>query len=82
MPHRGEPGDHVGQVELALCVVGGEVAQRRSEQVAAECVDARADLVDVEFFGRCVALLDDSLHPAVGRADDAAVAGRVVHHAE
>ncbi len=46
-----------------------------------ERVDARADLADVELVGRRVALFDDSQHPPVGRPDDAAVAGRVVHHA-
>ena len=53
--------DHVGQVVLALGVVGGELAQRRPEQVAAERVDARADLADACSSGVRVALLDDPL---------------------
>ena len=73
--------DDVGEVVLALRVVGGELAQRGPEQVATERVDARADLVDVEFVGRGVAVFDDPLRLAVVLADDAAVAGRVVDDA-
>ena len=39
--------DHVGQVVLALGVLGGEPAQGRGEQAAPEAVDRGADLVDV-----------------------------------
>ena len=38
--------DRVGQVVLALHVLGAEAAQRGREQVAAEAVDRRVDLVD------------------------------------
>ena len=37
--------------------------------------------VTSQLVGRGVALLDDAQHPAVGRLDHPAVAGRVVHHA-
>ena len=65
--HAAEHADDVGEVELALGVVGRQVAQRRAEQVAPEGVDARADLVLVELVGAGVALLDDAQHPPVGR---------------
>ena len=63
--HAGEHADDVGEVVLALGVVGRQVAQRRAEQVAAEGVDARVDLVDRELVGRGVALLDDAQHAPV-----------------
>ena len=49
--HLREHGDHVGEVVLALRVVGRQLAQRRAEQVASECIDAGAHLVNVEFVG-------------------------------
>ena len=52
--------DHVGEVVLALGVVGGELAQRRPEQVAAERIDRGADLANVEFVGGGVAVFDDA----------------------
>ena len=54
----------VGEVVLALGVDGGEVAQRRAEQVAAERVHARVELGDRALVGGRVALLDDPQHPA------------------
>ena len=56
------------------------MAQRRTEQVAAEGVDARAHLLDAQLVAAGIALLDDPQHAAVGRLDHPAVAGRVVHH--
>ena len=79
--HRRQTLDHVGEVELGLRVVGRQVAQRRSEQVAPEGVDAHVRFLDVELVGRRVALLDDAHHPPVAGADDPPVAGRVVEHA-
>ena len=60
--------DHVGEVVLALGVVGRQVAQRRAEQVAPERVDARADLADRQLVGAGVALLDDAAAPGRRRA--------------
>ena len=60
---------------------GRDAAQGRPEQVAAEGVDARGDLVDRPLVGRRVALLDDAHDLAVAAGDDAAVAGRVVDDA-
>ena len=81
MAHLGEHRHDVGEVVLALRVVVGELAQCGPEQIASERVDARADLVHVEFLGRRVAVLDDPLGLAVVLADDAAVAGGIVDDA-
>ncbi len=72
--------DDVGEVVLPLGVVRREPAQRRSEDVAAEGVDAGVDLVQLELLGAGVALLDDAHGATVGTADDTAVARGVVHH--
>ena len=72
---------HVGQVELALGVVGGEPPERLDEVAARERVDARVDLADRLLLGGRVARrlrLDDALDAAVGRADHAPVARRVL----
>ena len=79
--HAGEHTDDVGEVQLALRVVGGDAAQGRSEQVPPEGVDARGDLGDGPLVGRCVALLDDAQDLAVATGDDPAVAGRVLDDA-
>ena len=70
-------GHRVGQVVLALRVLGAQPAQRRREQVAAEAVDRRVDLVDLELLGRRVGVLDDAGDAIVLVAHDAAEAGRV-----
>ena len=70
--------DDVGEVVLALRVLGAEPAQRGREQPAAEAVDRRVHLVDRELVGRGVGLLDDAVDAAVRVAHDAAVAGGVV----
>ena len=73
--------EHVGQVELALGVVGGERLERGEEVAAGERVDAGVDLADRLLLGGRVAgllRLDDALDAAVGRPDDAAVAARVL----
>ena len=70
--------DDVGQVVLALGVLGAEPAQGGGEHAAAEAVDRRVDLVDGALVLGGVGLLDHPVHPVVGAADDAAVAGRVV----
>ena len=72
---------HVGQVELALGVVGGEAAERVEQVAARERVDAGVDLADRLLLGRRVAgrlRLDHALDAAVGGADHAPVAGRVL----
>ena len=66
--------DRVGQVVLALRVLGAQPAQRGREQVAPEAVDRRVDLVDLELLGVGVGVLDDAGDPVVLVADDAAVA--------
>jgi hypothetical protein len=60
----GEHRDHVGQVVLALCVVGAEPTQGRREQRAFQAVDRGVDLVDLQLLGRRVSLFDDARDPA------------------
>ncbi len=85
--HRSASGtqdrQHVGQVQLALGVVGADLAERVEQLAAVERVDAAVDLADLQLGrGRVAGLLrlDDALDGAVGRAHDAAVAGRVRQH--
>ena len=49
-------GQHVGQVELALRVVGVDLRERVEQRGAVERVDAGVDLADRELLGRRVAL--------------------------
>ncbi len=70
MQHRHD----VGEVVLALAVLGAQPAERRREQIAAEAVDRGVDLVDLELLGRGVTLLDDASDVAVAIATDASVA--------
>ena len=70
--------DDVGEVVLALGVLGNEPAQRRREETAPEAVDRRVDLVDRKLVGRGVELLDDPLDAAARIAHDPSVAGGVV----
>ena len=49
-----------------------------AQRCGLEDVDAGVDLDDGCLVLRRILLLDDALHAAVGVADDAAVAGRVV----
>ena len=76
----GEHGHDVGEVVLALGVVGGDPAQGRRQQRSAEAVDRRVDLGHLELVGRGVALLDDAAHPTVLVAHHPAVARGVVEH--
>ena len=64
--------DRVGEVVLALRVLGAQPPQRGREQVAAEAVDRRVDLVDLELLGVGVGVLDDAGDPIVLVADDPA----------
>ena len=72
-------GQHVGQVELALGVVGVERRQRGDQRAAVERVDAGVDLADLELLGGRVAGrlgLGHAQDRAVAVADDAAVGAR------
>ncbi|MPM41228.1 hypothetical protein SDC9_87878 [bioreactor metagenome] len=72
-------GDHIGEVELALRVVGAETGQAVVQDVGVEDVDAGVDLGDRPLRLRGVLVLDDAGDPGVAAADDPAVAGRVGH---
>src|SRR3954447_18478188 len=67
-------GDGVGQVVLALRVLGAQAPQCRREQAAAEAVDRRVDLGQVELVCSGVGPFDDAVHPTLGIAHDAAEA--------
>ena len=56
--------DRVGEVVLALRVLGAEATQRGREQVAAEAVDRRVDLVDLALLFGGVGVLDDAMRLA------------------
>ena len=79
VPGLAEHRHDVGEVVLALGVLGAEPAQRGREQAAAEAVDRRVHLVDGELVGVGVGLLDDAVDPALLVAHDPAVPGRVGH---
>ncbi len=71
----------VGQVQLALRVVGAQRVERVEQGAGVEREDRAVDLADLELLLRRVAgrlRLDDPLDVAVVVAHDAAVAGRVV----
>ena len=71
----------VGEVVLALGVVGRDLLKRVEQRAAVEGVDARVDLADGQLrFGRVAGGLGlhDPRDAAVGVADHAAVAGRVL----
>ena len=79
VPGLGQHLHDVGEVVLALGVVGLHHAQRRRQQAAPEAEDAGVDLVDLELVGRGVAVLDDAGDAVVlAHPHDAAVAGGVV----
>ena len=78
VPGGAQHADHVGQVVLALPVLGLEPPQRRREEPATEAVDRRVHLGDGELGVVGVGLLDDAIDDAVGVADDAPVPRGVV----
>ena len=79
MPGLGQHLHDVGEVVLALRVVGADHAQRGRQEAPAEAEDPGVDLVDVELFGGGVAVLDDAGDVVVlADAHDAAVAGGVL----
>jgi len=68
---------HIGEIQLALGVVGLELADQLGEQGAVEGIDAGIDLADLAGGGVGVAVLHDrGDRPGVG-ARDPAVPGRV-----
>ena len=70
--------DDVGEVVLALRVLGVEAPQGGGQQAAPEAVDRRVDLGDLELGVVGVGLLHDAVDAAAGVAHDAPVSGRVV----
>ena len=72
-------GGDVGEVELAVGVVGGEEVELAEEGRGLEAVDAGVDLAGAELLGQERFLFDDGgdLGGAGGGAEDAAVAGGV-----
>ena len=74
----GRGGEDVGQVDLALIIVGAQRGQGGAQEVRVEGVDARVDFVDRGLLGGGVALLDDRGDRARGVADDATVAGGIL----
>ena len=69
--------DDVGEVLLALGVVGAHPGQGVAQDVDVEGVDARVDLGDRPLAVGGVTVLDDALDASVGAAHDPAVARRV-----
>ena len=61
VPGVAEHTDHIGEVVLALRVLGAQPAQRRREEPAPEAVDRGVHLVDLQLRVGRVGLLDDPL---------------------
>ncbi len=76
-----EDADDVGQVLLALRVVGRELPDGLAQQRVVERVDAGRDLADGQLVRGGVLVFDDPFDRAVGAAEHPAVAGRVGDHA-
>ena len=75
----GDP-EHIGEVHLALGVVGADAGEGVAQHRDVEGVDAGVDLVDLALLRGGVLVLDDAEHlAAVLAAQDAAVAGGVGH---
>ena len=68
----------VGQVELALSIVGFEVGDRFSQQFSVEHVDGRVHFMHGQFATVGVLLFYNAQHVAFAVADDAAIASRIV----
>ncbi len=77
VPGLAQDAEDVGEVLLALAVVGTDLAEGVGEQGAVEGEDARVDLADRALGVGGVLVLDDGRHGAAGVADDASVAGGV-----
>ena len=76
-PSRLGDGHDVGEVFLALGVVGAQAGQGFAQQDRVEGIDPGVDLGDRALGLRGVFLLDDPGHGTVGITDDPAVTGRV-----
>ncbi len=76
-PLSGEAFDHVGEIELALRIIGVEVVECWGEQVALEGIDAGTHFLDIKLFRGRVALLNDSHHPVIASSNDPSVSGGV-----
>ena len=76
----GGAGDfqNIGDVELALGVVGIQLGQGVAQNSAVESENAGVDLIDAQLLGRSVLLLDDGLDGTVRVTHDAAVTGWVI----
>ncbi len=70
----------VGQVELALRVVGFQVGDGLGKQVRVENVYGGVHLVHGQFAAVGVFLFHDAQHVAFAVADDAAVSGRIIEN--
>src|SRR6185437_1548227 len=68
----------VRQIVFTLIVLRLDFAQGVKQRLGFKTVDAGIDLADLALFFRGVALLDDFSKMAIGVANDAPVAGRIV----
>jgi hypothetical protein len=59
-PGARQHADDVGEVELALVVIGLDLIQRGPQPRGVEAVHAGVDLADLLLVRRCVAVLDDA----------------------
>ena len=74
----GDAGD-VGEVHLALSVIGANFREGFAQECQVECTDSRVDFGDRTLLVVRVLMFDDRFDlGAVGAAHDAAVSGRVV----
>ncbi len=71
-------GQQIGEVVLALGVVGRELPEMVEQGIRLENVDAGVDLVDAQLLGGGVLRLDDAQNNASIIADDAAIHRRLV----
>jgi len=74
-----EDVDHVGEVVFASGVIGAKLVEVAPENVGAVTVDAHVGFADGQLFGGSGLLLHDGGHAVVELADDATVAGGVIH---
>ena len=74
-----EQADEVGQVIFSRDGVAGDAVQFGEQMLNLEAVDSGVDFANAALVGRCGFLLDDGGHAAVRRAQDAPIAGGVLH---
>ena len=70
----------VGQIKLALCVVGVEALNRFGQHRRIEHIHGSVHLMHGQFAAVGVLLLHDAQHVAFAVADDTAITGRIVEH--